>query len=198
MVASRDLQSELDNCNTLVELLTSLEKEVRSEIRRQSQMVIDSISKDIGSMWATLHPGEKIENVRLSVPQDQDKAIDVILKFYGKDQDSPRLTLSEGYRNSLGLCIFLAMAKQVVDKERPLFLDDVVVSLDRDHRGMIRRLLEEEFSDRQVIIFTHDKEWYTELRYQLGNNNNWIFKRLLPYDTPRYWHSMVTQDYDVC
>ena len=198
VVASRDLQSELDNCNTLVELLTSLEKEVRSEIRRQSQMVIDSISKDIGSMWATLHPGEKIENVRLSVPQDQDKAIDVILKFYGKDQDSPRLTLSEGYRNSLGLCIFLAMAKQVVDKERPLFLDDVVVSLDRDHRGMIRRLLEEEFSDRQVIIFTHDKEWYTELRYQLGNNNNWIFKRLLPYDTPdtgiRWSHKTTTFD----
>ena len=44
------------------------------------------------------------------------------------------------------------MAKRVSDTERPLFLDDVVVSLDRTHRGRILELLEKEFSDRQVII----------------------------------------------
>ena len=146
--------------------------------------MIDSISKDIESMWEILHPGEKIDGVRLSLPPTTDKAIDVVLQFHGLEQDSPRLTLSEGYRNSLGLCIFLAMAKQVVDSDRPLFLDDVVVSLDRNHRGMIQSLLEKEFSDRQVIILTHDREWYTELRHQLGNNNEWTFKTLLPYETP--------------
>src|SRR5277367_1641829 len=63
---------------------------------------------DIGAMWKVLHPGEPIENVHLYMP-DEDKAIDIALRFHGKDQDSPRLTLSEGYRNSLGLCIFLAL-----------------------------------------------------------------------------------------
>ena len=184
VVESEDLKADLANGEALIALLDSLEQEIRSEIRRRSERVIDSISDDIESMWATLHPGDKIDNVRLSVPQDVDKAIDVVLKFHGLDQDSPRLTLSEGYRNSLGLCIFLAMAKQVTDKERPLFLDDVVVSLDRYHRGMIEELLEREFSDRQVIILTHDREWYTELRYQLGGSNRWIFKTLLPYETP--------------
>ena len=198
VIAAKELGRELEDGNVLVAMIRSLEQGIRFEIRNQSQQVIDSISKDIESMWATLHPGQKIDSVRLSLPSSADKAIDVVLRFHGLDQDSPRLTLSEGYRNSLGLCIFLAMAKQVVDTERPLFLDDVVVSLDRNHRGMIQELLEREFSDRQVIILTHDREWYTELRHQLGGTNRWLFKTLLPYETPvigiRWSHYATTFD----
>ena len=198
VIIAEPLKSEITRAEALVALINSLEQGVRSEIRKRSQIAIDNISEDIESMWATLHPDETIESVRLSLPPGADKAIDVVLKFHGLDQESPRLTLSEGYRNSLGLCIFLAMAKQVVDTERPLFLDDVVVSLDRNHRGMIQSLLEKEFSDRQVVIFTHDREWYTELRHQLGDNNKWIFKTLLPYQTPevgiRWSHKTTTFD----
>ena len=184
VIAAQDLKAEITRGEVLVELIKSLEQGIRLKIRRQSQSVIDTISQDLESMWSTLHPDEKIDSVRLSIPPSTDKAIDVVLKFHGKEQDSPRLTLSEGYRNSLGLCIFLALAKQVFDKERPLFLDDVVVSLDRNHRGMIQELLEKEFSDRQVVILTYDREWYTELRQQLAHNNRWTFKTLLPYETP--------------
>ena len=197
VIAAEVLKTEVTNGDALVTLINSLERGVRLEIRRQSQSVIDNISGDIESMWSTLHPDEKIDSVRLSLPQSADKAIDVVLKFHGLEQDSPRLTLSEGYRNSLGLCIFLAMAKQVVDIERPLFLDDVVVSLDRNHRGMIQELLEKEFSDRQVVILTHDRGWYTELRNLLPHNR-WIFKTLLPYETPdigiRWSHKTTTFD----
>ena len=147
-------------------------------------------------MWETVHPGKAIDNVRLSMPSGSDRAIEVVLTFHGVDQESPRLTLSEGFRNSLGLCIFLAMAKRVSDTERPLFLDDVVVSLDRIHRGMILELLEKEFSDRQVIILTHDREWYTELRHQVEDNSKWLFKTLLPCETPdtgiRWSHKTTT------
>ena len=198
VIAAQELDKEIAQVEGLVALITALEHGIRSEIRQQSQMVIDSISKDIESMWEILHPGEKIDSVRLSLPPTTDKAIDVVLQFHGLEQDSPRLTLSEGYRNSLGLCIFLAMAKQVADSDRPLFLDDVVVSLDRSHRGMIQSLLAKEFSDRQVIILTHDREWYTELRHQFGDNNGWALKALLPYETPeigiRWSHKTTTFD----
>ena len=184
VMSSRSLQIEINACEDLVSVITALEQEVRSQIRQRSQAVIDAISQDVKSMWSTLHPGEKIDDVGLSLPADADKAIDVVLKFHGREQHSPRLTLSEGFRNSLGLCIFLAMAKRVADKEQPLFLDDVVVSLDRHHRGMIQGLLEAEFYDRQVIILTHDREWYIELRQQLGGDKRWDFRTLLPYETP--------------
>jgi len=117
------------------------------------------------------------------MPDGADKAIDIALKFFGVDQESPRLTLSEGYRNSLGLCLFLGMAKRGVDGDRPLFLDDVVVSLDRNHRGMIVDLLEKEFSGRQVILLTHDRDWFAELRERL-DSSAWMFKALLPYASP--------------
>ena len=198
VVEANSLQREVERLNALVASIGALEQGARIEIRTQSQKVIDDISGDIESMWETLHPDDKIDNVRLILPPDADKAIDIVLKFHGLHQESPRLTLSEGYRNSLGLCIFLAMAKHVVDTERPLFLDDVVVSLDRSHRGMIQVLLEEQFSDRQVVVFTHDREWYTELRNQLSDNNRWTFKTLLPYDSPtmgiQWAHKTTTFD----
>jgi recombinational DNA repair ATPase RecF len=179
----------------LVSFLNSLEHGTREEIRLRSQKVIDEISSDIRTMWAALHPEEAIECVRLYLPKDADKAIDIGLKFYGVEQGSPRLTLSEGYRNSLGLSIFLAMAKLEERNDRPLFLDDVVVSLDRNHRGMIAELLKKEFSGRQVVVLTHDREWYTELRQQL-DGKNWGFKALLPYETPtigiRWSHATTT------
>lgn len=180
----------------LVDFINVLVQGIREEIKLRSQMIIDEISADIQLMWGILHPGETIEEVRLYLPPSADKAIDISLKFYGVDQDSPRLTLSEGYRNSLGLCIFLALAKRVMDKERPLFLDDVVASMDRSHRGMVLELLETLFNERQVVIFTHDPVWYTELRQQLDGNAGWVFKTLLPYETPqigiRWSHKTTT------
>jgi hypothetical protein len=124
-----------------------------------------------------------VTDVRLYTPREADKAIDVALCFYGKEQESPRLTLSEGFRNSLGLCIFLAMAKHGADPDAPIILDDVVVSLDRDHRSMVASLLEAEFSDRQVILLTHDREWFFELGRFL-DRKRWILNRLLPWSDP--------------
>jgi hypothetical protein len=190
------LESEISRLTLLTLFVEAVEAGVRGEIRERSEAVIDEISGDIGAMWKVLHPGEPIENVRLYLPED-DKAIDIALKFHGKDQDSPRLTLSEGYRNSLGLCIFLAMAKCEAANDRPLFLDDVVISLDRHHRGMIVQLLEDDFAKRQVILLTHDRDWYAELRQQLGEKQ-WEFKTLLPYETPllgiRWSHKTTTFD----
>jgi energy-coupling factor transporter ATP-binding protein EcfA2 len=197
VIVGKDQAVVVARAEALVGFINSLEQGVREQIRLRSQTVIDEISADVQTMWGTLHPGEAIEDVRLYLPDNADKAIDIRLKFYGVEQDSPRLTLSEGNRNSLGLCIFLSMAKRQADKDRPLFLDDVVVSLDRDHRGMIRVLLEKDFSERQVVVLTHDREWYTELRQQL-DAKCWAFKVLLPWETPaigiRWSHKITTFD----
>lgn len=195
VIDGKDQAGVVARAEVLVRFINSLEQGLREEIRLRSETVIDEISAEIRTMWATLHPGEAIEGVSLYLPEGTDKAIDIRLKFYGVEQDSPRLTLSEGYRNSLGLCIFLAMAKRVASRDRPLFLDDVVVSLDRNHRGMIQELLEKEFSGRQVVVLTHDREWYTELRQQL-DAKRWGFKVLLPWETPdigiRWSHKTTT------
>jgi ABC-type hemin transport system ATPase subunit/predicted RNA-binding Zn-ribbon protein involved in translation (DUF1610 family) len=191
------LSADALSIETIMSFLCSIEKCIRTEIRNQTETVLKDISIDIQRMWGILHPDNTIKEVCLYIPREEDKAIDISLEFYGKAQPSPRISLSEGYRNSLGLSIFLSMAKRESCKDRPLFLDDVIVSLDRNHRGMVAELLKKEFADRQVIIFTHDRDWYTELRHQL-DTNNWIFKTLLPYETPeigiRWSHKTTTFD----
>lgn len=178
-----DMASSVARAEALINFIRCLEQGIREEIRSRSEAVIDDISDDLRNLWSILHPDEPIKDVHLYLPKNADKAIDIGLKFFGVEQDSPRLTLSEGYRNSLGLCIFLAMAKRESDCDRPLILDDVVVSFDRNHRGMIIEVLEKYFNKRQVLIFTHDREWYTELRQQL-EGKTWDFKTLLPYESP--------------
>ncbi len=197
IIQGNDEAARVARAEALVALLTGLEQNTRQEIRIHSNAVIAEISDDIKGMWSILHPREAIEDVHLYLPKDADKAIDIGLKFHGKELESPRLTLSEGYRNSLGLCVFLAMAKREAGNDLPVILDDVVISLDRNHRGMIVELLDKEFSGRQVIILTHDRDWYIELRQQLSDGP-WIFKVLLPYETPeigiRWSHKTATFD----
>lgn len=184
VVESKEIAASVSRADALAAFLSTLEQAVRDEIKQQSQQVVDEVSSDIRDMWGTLHPGEAIEDIRVYLPDDADKAVDIGLKFHGVAQASPRLTLSEGYRNSLGLCLFLAMAKREADTDRPVFLDDVVVSFDRNHRGMVAELLEKRFGDRQIVLFTHDREWYIELRRQL-DPKRWGFKALKPYESPQ-------------
>lgn len=160
----------------------ALEVEVRKQIRTAATRVVDAISNDVKDMWTVLHPQTAIDGIRLYLPQG-DKAVDIALCFYGVQQNSPRLTLSEGYRNSLGLCIFLAVALRPQSATLPILLDDVVISMDRAHRGMVEELLRQKFSDRQVVIFTHDRDWFTDLRVQLAGLN-WSFKQILPFESP--------------
>jgi len=183
VIEADELDVAAKRAQCLTSFINRLEQKTRDEIRTQAKAVIDDISKDIQAMWAILHPDQEIDGVHLYLPDGADKAIDIGLRFYGVEQDSPRLTLSEGYRNSLGLCIFLAMAMREATNDRPVFLDDVVVSLDRNHRGMIAEVLEKKLNARQVIILTHDRDWYTDLRAQL-DSKTWVFKTLLPYETP--------------
>lgn len=196
IIKGAKIQDNIQRIELLISFIETVERKMRDRITVLAEKVINEISSDIQNMWSMLHPNEKIEEVSLYLPKN-DKAIDIGLKFYGIEQDSPRLTLSEGHRNSLGLCVFFAMAKRVVKIERPLILDDVVVSLDRGHRGMIAEVLEKEFPDKQVIIFTHDRDWYMDLRTQL-DPTVWRFKSLLPWKSPekgiQWSHSTNTFD----
>ncbi|MBA3342478.1 MAG: hypothetical protein H0T48_11675 [Gemmatimonadaceae bacterium] len=182
VIAAEGLSHEVKSVDALLDCLLAVEKGVRDQIRLRSDEIMAGISGDIQRMWSILHPNEAIEGVRLSHPDDADKAIDIELTFHGVEQKSPRLTLSEGNRNSLGLCVFLSMAKRDV-ADTPVILDDVVVSLDRNHRGMVVDLVEQEFADRQVLIFTHDRDWYIELRSRL-EAKDWRCSTLRPYGKP--------------
>jgi recombinational DNA repair ATPase RecF len=175
------LEKKISQYQPLLVFLEKTQYELRREINRLSSETIKHISNDMQSMWSQLHPNEPIDEVSLDLQEGKDRAVDICLRFHGKSQNSPRITLSEGHRNSLGLVVFLAFAKKSTGPDIPLILDDIVTSFDREHRSSVSELLEKEFGDRQVVVFTHDDQWYTELRNRM---TKWNFITLLPYRDP--------------
>lgn len=179
----KTLDKKIKKITSLIGVLKRVEKSIRQELKEKTQLVIGRISSDVMSMWSTLHPDKSVEDIHLSIPDSTDKGIDICLKFHGVDQLSPRLTLSEGHRNSLGLCIFLTLAKDNSYSGQPIILDDIITSLDREHRSFVADLLINNFSGRQILLFTHDREWFSELRYRLPEAN-WKFMKLNPWENP--------------
>jgi len=174
--------------------LADAQVRLRESITERASEVIRDVSIEVRRYWSKLHPGEPIEDITL---HSDDKSIDIHVKFYGVTLPSPLLTLSEGYRNSLGLCIFLAMASRDRD-DTPIILDDVVTSQDLEHRSKIAGLINDEFSHRQVILLTHDRNWYTDLCQLL--KGSWNKGKLRPWRDPRIgivWDSPLAKSDEV-
>ncbi len=85
--------------------------------------------------------------------------------FYGRGLHPPIALHSEGHQDSMGICLYLALAEHLTkDKIALTVLDDVVMSVDSLHRRQICTLLKKYFPDRQFLITTHDKTWARELQ----------------------------------
>jgi energy-coupling factor transporter ATP-binding protein EcfA2 len=92
-------------------------------------------------------------------------ALNLEVGFYGRGTHPPHALHSEGHQDSMGLCLYLALAERLTESLIELtVLDDVVMSVDSDHRRELCRLLAKEFPNRQFLITTHDRTWMTQLR----------------------------------
>ncbi len=65
----------------------------------------------------------------------------------------------------MGLCLYLALAERITHGVIDLvMLDDVVMSVDAEHRRQVCHLLATEFKDTQFFITTHDRTWARQMR----------------------------------
>ena len=63
------------------------------------------------------------------------------------------------------MCLYLALMRRVLaDKFTFAVLDDVVMSVDSQHRKQFCKLLKGSFPDTQFIITTHDQVWARQIR----------------------------------
>lgn len=134
------------------------------------QDLLKDISQTANRMYEKIHPGEAISNSTLMVRSTEDGSVILNNTFYGRTS-SPRLHLSESHLDTLGLCYFLALRRTEADKFpsfKCLVLDDVLHSVDADHRTRVAQLLKEEFSDHQLVVTTHDEVFFTRLKAAFG------------------------------
>lgn len=91
--------------------------------------------------------------------------LDFEVNFYDRGLFPPGAYHSEGHQDCMGVCLYLALMKRLLgDSFTVALLDDVVMSVDADHRYQFCQLLMNEFPNTQFVIATHDRLWAEQMR----------------------------------
>ena len=100
--------------------------------------------------------------------------LNIEVGFYDRGIYPPNALHSEGHQDTMGLCLFLALSEHLTRGLIDLIvLDDVIMSVDTDHRRQICDLLATEFPNKQLatqfpnkqfLITTHDEIWAKQLK----------------------------------
>lgn len=134
-------------CKTVDEALTTLYKTVEDKF---SYYYCEINADDESAFKAELEPSAG--------------KLDLSVDFYGIGMFPPMAYHSEGHQDGMGICLYLALVKQLLgDDFRFAVLDDVVMSVDSSHRRQFCKLLKECFPDVQFIITTHDEIWAKQM-----------------------------------
>lgn len=130
------------------------------------QEALDTMSGDIGKYYKAMHPEEEVDNVKLTIVGEE--GVEFRYSFHGKETGPPGKYLSESHLNSLGISLFLAAVRLFNMRNGFFVLDDVVTSFDSDHRMRLLRLLQDQFSDYQILLLTHEQFWFDGIREELS------------------------------
>ncbi|MEO8607586.1 MAG: AAA family ATPase [Chloroflexota bacterium] len=143
-----------------------------AETKKQKiQSIYDSIQEDVQRYYDVLHPGEQHRKIKIRIDTSKRSSTEIKMGFYKRDNEDPRAYQSEGHLDTLGLCTFLAFVKHFNQDFPLIILDDVVSTVDTQHRRRVCELLYKEFSEFQLFITTHDYVWFEELaNYQRAYN----------------------------
>ena len=91
--------------------------------------------------------------------------VDFKVDFHGRGVNSPNALHSEGHQDTMGICLYLALAERLIQGFIDLIiLDDVMMSVDAPHRREICNLLANFFKGRQFFITTHNQTWARQLQ----------------------------------
>ena len=126
--------------------------------------IYNAITVNLNAFYSMLHPNDPHKNLEINVSSTRRASTELKMESFGRKNEDPRAFTSEGHQDSLGLCIFLAFVKKFNKGCNLVVLDDVVSTIDAQHRELICKLLFTEFKDYQLIITTHDEVWYEQLR----------------------------------
>lgn len=86
--------------------------------------------------------------------------------------------LNEARLSSIAICLYLAALKANPGSDmRLLFLDDIFIGIDSANRLPILKILNDEFTDFQIIIATYDRSWY------------YMAKKFISCHTPDKWRT---------
>ena len=113
------------------------------------------------------------------------------MEFFNENLPAHHRFLNEAKLSAIALSIYFAALRLQSDSDlKILALDDVLIGLDMSNRLPVLDILDEYFSDHQIILTTYDKAWY-EIVKQRTTEKEWkavefYFSKTDEYEIPIY------------
>jgi hypothetical protein len=134
-----------------------------SVLEDELNALYEEVQKDFCTFYRMINEDDEGDFTAQLTPTQGSLGLDV--NFYGRGLFPPAAYHSEGHQDGMGVCLYLALMKRLFGKDFTLaLLDDVVMSVDADHRYQFCRLLKTQFPDTQFIITTHDRLWAQQMK----------------------------------
>jgi hypothetical protein len=135
-------------CEVMEEELNALYESVEADFSKFYRSINED---DEGKFTAKLTPSEG--------------RLDFNVNFYERGLFPPGAFHSEGHQDGMGVCLYLALMKRLFGDAFTIgLLDDVVMSVDTDHRRQFCKLLKTAFGNTQFVITTHDRLWAEQMK----------------------------------
>ncbi len=163
-------------------LIPRLEKAldlIREERRTFTDDILATIADEVGRIYEIVHPGEGLQKISLELNPKKRASLDLGTEFCGKPGLPPQAYFSDSHLDTLGLSVFLALAKMQDQSETILVIDDVLASVDEPHvERLIELICEEAKLFRHCVITTHYRPWREKYRWGWLKNGQCQFLEL--------------------
>jgi len=146
--------------------LREILKIVEDERKKYTDRILGDISTRVGQLYEAIHPGEGLNKIVLALDAAKRGSLDIATEFGGKSDAPPQAYFSDSHLDTLGLCVFLALAEREVPEKKILVLDDVLGSVDEPHVERVIGLIYEVSQKFQhAIVTTHYRPWREKFRW---------------------------------
>lgn len=162
-------QSNLDSQKVVSKVLPRLEVALaifEEERKKFLDSILSAIAQEVGRLYEIIHPGEGLNKISLKLDPNKTGSLDLTAQFLSTEEQPPHAYFSESHLDSLGLCIFLALAGLRAPDKTIVVMDDVLGSIDEPHVDrLIEMLYDESKKFKHTVITTHYQPWREKFRW---------------------------------
>ena len=134
-----------------------------------TQGILDDIRQEADRLFQEIHPGENIGLEQLKMEEQRRGSVSQTGTFNDHNDVPPQAVFSESHMDTLGFCVWLALAKREAPEATILLIDDIFSSVDATHLGRVIDLLSTEASNfLQVVVATHYRLWWDRCQHAHG------------------------------
>lgn len=162
-------KDDADAANRLKASLETALEIVESTRKAYINEVLVAISAEVQTLYEALHPGEAIGKPNFHMKEKAIGSLEFDAQFHSEPSVPPQAYYSESHLDTLGICVFLALAKRFKTARTVVVLDDVLTSVDAGHLTRFMTLLHQEAKQFDlVVVLTHYRPWRDQYRWAKG------------------------------